>query len=417
MTFRSAVSCVLLLVAACSSDAGDPGTVATGPIEPTTRDSGGVAVHEHPGDAIDRAPRFSLDTLPLATLGVGSEEDLSRVFHVRLFPDGRIVFYDDATGALRLFSAEGTQLVSLGRKGEGPGEFQYVSALVLAGGDTVAIHDPGLSRVTLINLASGDARMFSVPPMGMFVSYALIGRAPSGWFFAPTGYAVNGPPEFATNGVRPTVAIAQLAESAGAAGTWDTVGTTLGLELIRHRMEMGGQAREMSSARHFAPQGMIAGWSDGSILVSDNERWELRVLGDRGALRSVIRVARSRRATGPATLDSLMAVLRQSVSGAVQATPEMVEALLAAERAKPMVDSLPPFAAVYPTPGDVMWLAEYLAPGDPEAYFTAIDRQGRIVGRLALPAASRAMAFGTDRVLLRLADADGVVRFVVQRIQ
>lgn len=416
MSLRSIAPFALLLLA-CGEPTSGPGEVATSPIEPSTRDSAGVAIHEHPGSAIDRAPRFVLDTTPVTTLGVGPDEDLSRVFHVRLFPDGRIVFYDDATGAVRIFSAEGSQLVSFGRKGEGPGEFQYVSSLILAGGDTIAIHDPGSSRVTVVETTTGDARMFSVPPMGMFVSYALVGRAPTGWFFAPMGYAVNGPPDMATKGVRPPVAIAQVQETAGSAGSWDTVGTTLGLELIRHTMEMGGQSREMSASRHFAPQAMISGWDDGTLLVADNEHWDMRVLGDGGALRSVIRVDRARRATSPALLDSLTAVQRQMISGSAQATPEMIDAFLASERAKPMVDSLPPFAAVYATPGDLMWLAEYLAPGDVEAHFTAIDRQGRIVGRLALPAASRAMAFGTDRVLLRVADDDGVVRFVVHRIR
>ncbi|WP_208103095.1 hypothetical protein, partial [Escherichia coli] len=77
---------------------------------------------------------------------------------------------------------------------------------------------------------------------------------------------------------------------------------------------------------------------------------------------------------------------RRMISNSPQATPEMVEAFLGAERAKPMVDSLPHFAAVHATAGDVIWLSEYLAPGDAAAHFTAIDRRGRIVGRLSLPA-------------------------------
>ena len=407
----------LLCTVACSGAAVDRVETASGPIEPATRDSAGVALHEHPGDAIDRAPIFTMDSAPLFVLGAGAADDFSRVFHVRLFADGRVVLYDDPTGAVKIFGTDGAPIASYGRKGEGPGEFQYVSAVVLLAGDTIAIHDPGSSRVTLMHPDTGAVRSFAVPPMGMFVSYALLTRGASGWFFAPTGYAVNGPPELATNGVRPQVAIVQVDEVAGVAGRTDTVGTTLGLELIRHRMEMMGQSREMSAAAHFSPQAMLSADAEGNLWVADNAGWDLRMLGDRGVVGARVRVNRAGRATTPAILDSLTAVQRRLISSSPQATPEMVEAFLAAERAKPMVDSLPPFAAVHATAGDLVWLSEYLAPGDLRAYFTAIDRRGRIVGRLALPAGSRAMAFGTDRVLLRTEDGDGVVRFAVHRLR
>ena len=172
----------------------------------------------------------------------------------------------------------------------------------------------------------------------------------------------------------------------------------------------------MSVSRQFGPQGFATGLPDGTLLVADNEAWGFRLLDGAGATTAIVRVDHPRRATSPVLLDSLVAVQRRMIGNSPQATPEMIEAYLAAERAKPMVDSLPPFSAIYPTSGDLVWLGEYLAPGDSASRFTAVDRQGRIVGRLAIPVGSRALAFGSDRVVLRRENADGVVHFAVHRI-
>lgn len=406
---------VLTLLFACGDgDGSGSGDHATGPIEPTTSDSAGVTLYQHTGDAIERAPVVTLDSTTLAVIGGGAEDDFSRVFHVRLLSDGRVALYDDQLGAVRIFDAQGAPLGSHGRKGEGPGEFSFVSALIVLAGDTLVVHDPGTSRLTLIDPTAGVVRSFAVPSMGMFVSYAVTARSANGWYFVPAGYAVNGPPELATDGRRPVVPILLVTESAGVTGGSDTVGNTLGLELVRHRMELMGQAREMSAARHFAPQGVAAGWTDGTLLVADNESWELRLLGVGGATTGVIRMDRPRRGTSPVMLDSLAAAMRLQLAGSPQVTPEMLEAFITAERSKPMVDSLPHFSAAYPTARDVMWLGEYMAPGDSGTHFTAIDRNGRILGRLTLPTGSRPVAFGSDRVILRSEDADGLVRFEVR---
>ena len=93
-----------ILVIAC----GDPGATtserATAPLEPSTRDSAGVTIHEHPGNALERAPLIVMDSVPLAVIGGDDEDnDVSSIFTTALLSDGRLAAFDGRAGTLRIF--------------------------------------------------------------------------------------------------------------------------------------------------------------------------------------------------------------------------------------------------------------------------------------------------------------------------
>src|SRR5688572_9128209 len=50
---------------------------------------------------------------------------------------GRFFLFQQYSPRVKVFSAEGRYLTTLGREGRGPGEFRGVSAIVVAAGDTV----------------------------------------------------------------------------------------------------------------------------------------------------------------------------------------------------------------------------------------------------------------------------------------
>lgn len=87
-------------------------------------------------------------------------DDLSVVWDARLLPDGRVAVADGLLNTILLFSGSAPP-DQVGRQGEGPGEFQSLRGLALAG-DTLVAWDAGASRVTTFlpgGVLLGDDRL------------------------------------------------------------------------------------------------------------------------------------------------------------------------------------------------------------------------------------------------------------------
>jgi hypothetical protein len=97
----------------------------------------------------------SLPTLePTENLRIGSVDDpeagFSAVTGVEVDRDGNLYVLEAQEKEVRVFDREGIRIRTLGREGEGPGEFRYVSRFGLVG-DTVWVLDYGLQRTTLFH--------------------------------------------------------------------------------------------------------------------------------------------------------------------------------------------------------------------------------------------------------------------------
>ena len=112
-----------LLVAACS-DTTSSRSAASGALLPDTQTVAGVLEMRHAADALERAPQWRLDTVPLVMFDGGEGVDLSSSTSVHLLSDGRAVvpvWASDAGGDLWLFDASGKPSRVLARSGGGPG--------------------------------------------------------------------------------------------------------------------------------------------------------------------------------------------------------------------------------------------------------------------------------------------------------
>ena len=82
--------------------------------------------------------------------------------------DGGVVLIDRQSASLIEYAPDGTVRRTLGRKGEGPGEFVAPSDLVVLPGDRVSVYDPRTARLT--TFAPGDSapeiRTLSAPSSG-----------------------------------------------------------------------------------------------------------------------------------------------------------------------------------------------------------------------------------------------------------
>lgn len=88
--------------------------------------------------------------LEIGQLNGPPEYALSRIIDVAVLDDGSLVISDDAAQALRLYDAAGLYVRTLGRAGEGPGEFSSLPTIAGHSADTVIAFDNRGDRITLV---------------------------------------------------------------------------------------------------------------------------------------------------------------------------------------------------------------------------------------------------------------------------
>ena len=108
---------------------------------------------------------WRLSEAPVLEIGVreGAEEyQFFRVGGSVRLPDGRIVVANTGARELRVFGPDGTFRKTVGRDGEGPGEFRWPSRVRSLGPDTLLVWDQSLQRISLFD---GEGRFLSMIPL------------------------------------------------------------------------------------------------------------------------------------------------------------------------------------------------------------------------------------------------------------
>ncbi len=93
----------------------------------------------------------------------GNVSDLVRINGVAVAPDGTIALVQRQDHLVRFFTSSGDPLRSLGREGEGPGEFRRPFSLGWVG-DSLTVYDNGLERFTILGPQGGFGRTIRASP-------------------------------------------------------------------------------------------------------------------------------------------------------------------------------------------------------------------------------------------------------------
>jgi len=128
------------------------------------RDSAGVEiVHSAEPEVSDR-PLFQISSQAFLRVGEFEGEtpfSFSRIADVvRLSNGSMVVAAAGPDVSLRLFSADGSHIRTVGRAGEGPGEFQDLFRLIRYRGDSLIAYDRGSGRFGVYDLELSLAREF-----------------------------------------------------------------------------------------------------------------------------------------------------------------------------------------------------------------------------------------------------------------
>jgi hypothetical protein len=385
------VGAVALVVAACASDSADP------PV--TVRDSVGITIVEHAADAVSVVPEWTIVEEPELDLGVVDGDpafQFYQVFGGLRLDDGRIVIANGGSADVRVFRPDGSHLLSVGRKGEGPGEFNFPWTVWRVAGDSIAVYDYMLKRLTLFSNDFAFGRVALLSP-------ALL-NAPT-----PLGTFSNGDlllydPIFDI----PDVGFDTIWAYAHRYGLDGAVVDTLG----RYSMGVMGRYEQVSvvGGPAFQPRTVVAVAGDG-LVVGPADDYRLHFLDPAGGLR---RIARWHDEDLAVTSADMEAYRTQVLARARDDNARRrAEARLASQ---PVSKSFPAYEALIADRAGNLWMRGPSRPSRDEPAHYTILRDGRMVARAELPAGLRPLDIGANYLLGVVTDELDVEHVVLHRL-
>lgn len=150
-----ASAAMLATVSACADGAGDSAG------ETLVRDSAGVSIVA----TGQSAPAvLMLSTEPLLEIGEleGAEEyQLHNVRHATRMSDGTTVIANTGSMEIRYYDRSGQHVRTTGRRGGGPGEFEFISYMRRLEGDSLLVYDARNRRLTIFDPEGVHVRDFT----------------------------------------------------------------------------------------------------------------------------------------------------------------------------------------------------------------------------------------------------------------
>lgn len=363
---KLARAAVLMLAAACASACGDGGGEAP---EPAGR-------------------RWTVEAAPAVEIGRGEGEDaLFRVTSAARLPDGRIAVANAGTYQIKLFSATGQHLASLGRRGGGPGEFQF-PLWVGAHGDSILAWDASLERLTVFDATGKLARSTQFPNVGgSFPS--VIGVFADGSLLLASGT------DFAAAAQREGTAWrgdTHLVRVTPAGRIVDTIATVPSQERYSYGSSdgMGQTVEDLPFGRRTVMD--VAG---DAVVLGTGESYLIRQVDTAGTARELLRREWTPRPVSP---DDVREYWARMVTVGGRTRPGEAEA----QRSKiPYPAALPPYDGLVVDAQGAIWIKDAQPPEgwDDPSLWRVYAPDGAPLAEIELPAQCRPHAIGNGWIL------------------
>ncbi len=404
---RSMFGVIALTLASCTGDAGS-GTLAT------RADSAGVEVITNTGPAWGEGAAWQIDAEPLLQIGHREDADphynLLGVRSALLLPDGGILVIVGGANEVRRFDAAGTWVQTMGRGGEGPGEFRRAQGLWVAG-DTTFVADVQLNRVTGFGPDGAVVGTWPFPTLASGQGVTPLARTTNGEWLGSVR-ALPNPGELPTSGaVRFPMIWYRVAP--GLASVSDSLAALPGQEqLINISTDAAGQIAEMRIMSLPISRASF-GTSDGrSLLVGDNAAPELRRYDPVSGLQSIIRWTPPAVPIDAALLDRMKEAELREWEGNTAAQ----EGVARTYEEAPATGTVPYFGSVMMDTEGALWVEDYpLFPRDSIRY-QVLQPGGQLLGRITLPPRHSVRHITRDRILAVWRDDDDLEYLRVYRL-
>jgi hypothetical protein len=383
----------LLLATIGLTACGDAGSAAAGP---AVRDSAGVRIVENRGDPGGPPPPAGHLGEPEAVIGARDEDALHGIGGVVRLSDGTVVVADNGARVLRFHpAASGTPTRVVGRRGAGPGEFEQLDGLFRFAADSLAVWDPRLARLTVLDASGTVARTVRPvpPPNGEY--FPVLGVFRDGSFLATDGVDFGAIFAGGTRVLRVPQAIRRYAPDGR---LLDTLAVFPGDERFAWVEGTGFALRPLPFGRR-----LLVAVAGERVYTATGDAAEIGVSHGSGHRTAVIRLDRPR---SPVTRADI-AAHREAVLAA--AGPEQLERERRRLDALAYPESKAPLTALVAAENGAVWVREIdPAPGAESAAWSVLTSDGTLCARLALPTSVALRAAGSDWLLATVIDDVGV---------
>jgi len=380
-------------LAACGSDGGAASTA-------TVRDSAGVAIVENAGTGAtwsDRQPWLVREEpeVDIGTLEGEEPYQLFRVTGALRLSDGRIVVANGGSSELRYFDANGEFLMSAGRQGSGPGEFERLGWVRSMPGDSVFAYDSSTRRVSVFDAAGEFVRSFQVTSPGERQFPLAQGMFDDGKVLVMNLnlFGADGPPP---DGYQRRSDTYQVFSSQGELES--EIGSFLGAETFMRSGREGGNTFISIAQIPFghSPSAVAAGEH---LVYGSSDTYEYGVYARDGSLLRIVRRAFEPRGVTDADLAAF--IDRQVEDREGQQTRAEVEKQYAD---MPLPNTMPAYDDIERDAEGNIWVRDFSPDVDAPRTWTVFDSVGQMRGSLTVPAGVSVLQIGTDYVIGRWRD-------------
>jgi hypothetical protein len=394
---RTVAGVMLLALASCQSDDGSAG----GSVE---RDSAQIAIVESTQGAwdADSTAAWRVETEPAVAIGEvegNPEYQLHRVTGALRLSDGNIIVANSGSSEIRYYDSTGTYIRAVGRKGQGPGEFEFLRFLKRYGGDSLLAWDPRLARGSVLRMDGTHARTIVVPELAED-SYIILGATLDGSLLGVVSPGII--LETAPLGVlRSNTNLFRLTRS----GQLDTIA-----RLFEGESYITNGPPLMLTSMPFDRQGVF-GLSDNKVHHGSGDTFEIRTYSLDGRLERITRAAKDNPPLPQEVVDTFIA-------NSIARTKDPAQRRRQSDlyREMPFPKTLPAFGGIIVDRDDNLWVGSYAQRGSPIRDWTVFDPRGRMLGTVIMPPRLIIYEIGSDYVLGALRDDVDVEHFVLHRL-
>lgn len=370
---RSGIAAFILVLAACGG--GRPRSA-----DVTRTDSAGVEIVRHTATFVSGLPEWRLSETPRYSIGVvdgPEEQQLFRVSGVSLLGGDTVVVVNGGSQEVRFYDADGHFLRSTGRKGKGPGEFQFPSG-VWCVGDSLAVWDIPLRRLTVLGRDGRFVRVATLERKGL--NTQMLGVFADGSFVTQDMWLSN------VGGAMNPVFL-RFAH-------FDADGRFSDSLPQQPNGRMGALGKSGLIGGPLFGMRTVATADAHSYWVGTGQLPQVRRFGPDGTLREVVRWPDEDRTVAQADVDRYWAKMLEG-PGSERRTAQIEEL----EHSMPVADSFPVFDFLQSTRNDGLWIQRYRRPGDDgPTRWLVVDSTGQLVARISTPEKLRVFEIGSDYV-------------------
>jgi len=396
---------IVLSLSACGQDTSTEDSSPEDSTPPATpgfsqRDSAGILISVTEGSSASAPLDWEVDSVPDLVLGTSSDpaEQFFRIGGMKGLSEGGVVVVDGSSRELRFFNSFGLLQNRVGRKGEGPGEFDDPVLVPTVESDSLLIWDTGLKRFQVFSNDGQDHRTVLLrerwpaggrSPVGAVDHQHMLVRKHQAVWFAPASEQTTGAKEDQVDyfWYDPTAGIET---------------SIVSVPVMRNFIYVRNGRPPVMDLIPFAADPSSAVTLDG-VLLAHGPDPEVHKFDLEGRLRLIFRVEELSR---PVTPEMIEAHIDRRLSAAQSASSRDFLRELFSQM--PIPDTLPAFQSLQVD--EVGWLWAELYARDPNSpkQWMIFDPEGRAHGTIETPGGLDVQSIGEDFILGVWLDEFGV---------